>query len=226
MKKLVIIIILLISNFRFYGVVNEDGEKVTDIQEIMQNENIVEDRIVENETKEQEEKETEEQALVVEETENVKVVEKITETVAENKESTVKAKQVEDVVKAKTEKATEVPEKQVEKIIEEKIDEKQIKETDEKTAEVENSQETSNQQESSISTPKCTNNKHGMDTGNCKTWFETKEQAIAFYNAEKKEWEDKWTSYQIDNDEYFNNRPNGYEIWDCPYCHKWTINIY
>ena len=41
MKKLVIIIILLISNFSFYGVVNDEGEKVTNIQEIMQSENVI-----------------------------------------------------------------------------------------------------------------------------------------------------------------------------------------
>lgn len=221
MRKLVIIIILLISNFSFYGVVSDDGEKVTDIQEIMQNENVVANQIVENETKLQEEKETEtdEKALVVEEIQAVKVEERTTETVTENKESTVKEKQVEDVEKAKKEKTTEVSEEQVEKNVEEKIEENQVKETEE-------NQNISNHQENVSNTPKCTDNNHGMDTGNCKTWFETKEQAIAFYNAKKKEWEDKWTNYEINNEEYFNNRPNGYEIWDCPYCHKWTINIY
>ena len=32
MKKFIIIAILLISNFSFYGAVNDEGEKINDIQ--------------------------------------------------------------------------------------------------------------------------------------------------------------------------------------------------
>lgn len=57
-------------------------------------------------------------------------------------------------------------------------------------------------------------------------WYNTEADAVAVYKAKLKYWEDKWSKYEIDNDEFYANRPNGYETWDCPYCHKWTINIY
>lgn len=75
-------------------------------------------------------------------------------------------------------------------------------------------------------TPQCTSTKHGMATGNSNKWFNTKEEAIALYNAEIKKWGDLWTSFQIENEEYYKNCPYGYEIWSCPYCEKWTINFY
>lgn len=77
-----------------------------------------------------------------------------------------------------------------------------------------------------IETPKCSNTKHGIGVGNSNQWFETKNQAIALYDAEIKKWGDKWTNYEIDDETYYSNCPDGYEIWDCPYCHKWTINFY
>lgn len=39
MKKILIIIVLLISSFSFYGVVNENGEKVTNVNEILEMQN-------------------------------------------------------------------------------------------------------------------------------------------------------------------------------------------
>lgn len=43
MRKIIIIIVLLISSFSFYGVVNEDGEKVGSVKEILQMENITQE---------------------------------------------------------------------------------------------------------------------------------------------------------------------------------------
>ena len=37
---------------------------------------------------------------------------------------------------------------------------------------------------------------------------------------------DKWTNYEIDNETYYKNCPSGYEVFSCPYCNKWTINLY
>ena len=74
--------------------------------------------------------------------------------------------------------------------------------------------------------PQCTSTKHGMETGNSNKWFNTKEEAIALYNAEIKKWGDLWTSFQIEDEEYYKNCPYGYEVWSCPYCGKWTINFY
>ena len=54
----------------------------------------------------------------------------------------------------------------------------------------------------------------------------TKEQAIAEYDKEINLWGDKWVNDEIDDDTYYKNCPDGYEIWSCPYCSKWTLNYY
>ena len=57
-------------------------------------------------------------------------------------------------------------------------------------------------------------------------WYNTESEAIAVYKNKLKYWEDKWANYEIDDETFFQNKPNGYETWDCAICHKWTINIY
>ena len=73
---------------------------------------------------------------------------------------------------------------------------------------------------------KCSDNKHGIEVGNTKKWFNSKEQAIAEYDKEINLWGDKWVNDEIDDETYYKNCPDGYEIWSCPYCGKWTINYY
>ena len=74
---------------------------------------------------------------------------------------------------------------------------------------------------------RCTNNKnHGMNIGNSGKWFNSKNYAIAYYNQQIKYWGDQWENNKIDNDTYYKNCPSGYEVWDCMYCGKWTINFY
>lgn len=72
----------------------------------------------------------------------------------------------------------------------------------------------------------CSNNTHGMEVGNSGKWFNTKDEAIATYKAEIKKWGNKWTNNEISDEDYYSNCPCGYEIWDCPFCNKWTINYY
>lgn len=72
----------------------------------------------------------------------------------------------------------------------------------------------------------CDKSKHRISSGNTGLWFETKEQAIATYKAEIKKWGDKWSNNEISDEDYYSNCPYGYEIWDCPFCSKWTINYY
>lgn len=71
-----------------------------------------------------------------------------------------------------------------------------------------------------------TNNNHGMSIGNSGKWFKTKAEAIAEYDAEINKWGDKWTNYEISDEEYYKNCPYGYEVWTCPYCNLWTLNYY
>lgn len=74
---------------------------------------------------------------------------------------------------------------------------------------------------------RCTNNSnHGMGVGNSGKWFNSKNEAIAYYDSQTKLWGDKWENFEIDDNTYYKNCPSGYEVWDCMYCGKWTINFY
>lgn len=78
---------------------------------------------------------------------------------------------------------------------------------------------------------RCTNNNnHGMGIGNSGKWFSSKDEAIAYYKSQIKYWGDWWENTSIDDTEadetYRKNCPSGYEVWDCMYCGKWTINFY
>ena len=78
---------------------------------------------------------------------------------------------------------------------------------------------------------KCTNsNNHSMSAGNTGKWFSSKDEAIAYYKSEIKYWGDWWENTDVDDTEadatYYKNCPSGYEVWDCMYCGKWTINFY
>lgn len=78
---------------------------------------------------------------------------------------------------------------------------------------------------------RCTNNSnHGMDVGNCGKWFNSKNEAISFYEEKIKYWDAWWKKADPNDTEadatYYKNCPTGYEIWSCIYCGKWTINLY
>lgn len=66
--------------------------------------------------------------------------------------------------------------------------------------------------------PKCTHTSEN--------YYNSKTEAEAIYNAEIKKWGDKWTSNEIDIEEYSKKCPDGYEVWSCQYCNKWTIEMY
>ncbi len=83
---------------------------------------------------------------------------------------------------------------------------------------VSKSEEPKNTNENINNAPKC-NHSNGK-------WYNSKGEAEAIYKAELKKWGDKWTNYEIDTDTYNKNCPNGYEVFSCPYCNKWTINLY
>lgn len=76
----------------------------------------------------------------------------------------------------------------------------------------------------------CIGNNHGMGVGNSGKWFETKEEAISYYTNLIDYWDEWWQKADPNDTEadetYYENCPDGYEIWSCPYCNKWTINLY
>ena len=111
-----------------------------------------------------------------------------------------------------------------EKKMEEQKNKQEEKQKDEKN-QIEQSQDNSTKKQETV-IPKCTETNHLMETGNTGKWFDTKQQAVAFYEKEIKEWEEKWLKDEIDDDTYYKNCPDGYEYWSCPLCHKWTLNLY
>lgn len=80
--------------------------------------------------------------------------------------------------------------------------------------------------ESEPVTPKCDGSNHGVGVGNSNKWFNSKQEAINYYDGIQKTWGDKWENFEIDSATYDKNCPYGYEVWTCPFCGKWTINFY
>lgn len=79
-----------------------------------------------------------------------------------------------------------------------------------------------------VETPtRCTNNNnHSMEVGNSGKWFSSKSEAITYYNSQVSYYSNLWETEQIDDAAYYSKCPSGYEVWDCIYCSKWTINFY
>ncbi len=57
-------------------------------------------------------------------------------------------------------------------------------------------------------------------------YYNSKNDAIAEYERIINEWSDKWINNEIDDETYYKSCPDGYEIFSCPYCKKWTISLY
>lgn len=220
-KKIIVIAgILMISSFSYYGAVDENGEKVisfetNETQSAMELKNEV---VEEQQEVEQVQEKTEIQVTAKVEEQKKTITEKIEKkeeekTTEKNKEESSIVKQVSQTTKMEEQKN--------------KDDEKQIEKSKEEATQIEINQDTSTQEkEQETVIPKCTETNHLMETGNTGKWFDTKQQAVAFYEKEIKEWEDKWLKDEIDDDTYYKNCPDGYEYWSCPLCQKWTLNLY
>ncbi len=207
-KIIVVIIVVMISSFSYYGAVNEKGEKVVDLTTNIQEENVVENESVE-----------ETQGNIIEQIENTiaqaeiiqneeiitqNAVNEITTPVAEKSNTSKKNNKNKTIKKTQESQATTQT-----KVIEEQ-----------KNIEIEETatNNSTNQKSNINNVPKCSHSNSN--------WYNSKAEAVAVYNAEIKKWGDKWTNYEIDNDTYYKNCPSGYEVLSCPYCNKWTINLY
>lgn len=218
MKKFIILAILIISNMGIFGVGNTGGEENTKIQEIVANEPVQEVSVVE-EQNEKEEKIEE----IADETEN-KQEEKQTdyqEQVTVNKE--IKKEQPTQKTNA-TDNSTN--NKQETKKVEQKPQENKQQEQKKEQPVVTNekAQETKPIQENKVK--QCTNEEHAKISGNTNKWYDTKEDAIAFAETEQKKWGEKWTNFEIDDEEYDEKCPYSHKEWDCPNCKKWTLDLY
>lgn len=210
MKKFIIIMILLISNFSYYGAVNDKGEKVPYVESLVQEENIVQKESVEEEIKttidEIDNKNIQEsKEISKKQTTQVSVVKETDVTIpTETKKPNVGT----EIKKTQETKVKEIPETKVEtkaEDIENNVIEKQVTEINvvEKTEE----------------TPKCTHSQDG--------YYNSKAEAEEIYYAEIKKWGDMWINNEIQDDEiYYRNCPDGYDVLECPYCHKWKLSLF
>ena len=71
----------------------------------------------------------------------------------------------------------------------------------------------------------CSGNNHLIETGNTGKWFNTKQEAVNYYNSTYANWSKKWENFEIDDDTFQKNCPNRYEIYQC-ICGKWTIDFF
>lgn len=218
MKKIILIIFMaMISSFSYYGAVNEKGEKVVDFTNSSQQENIVTNKTME-----------ETQENVVEQVENTIAQAEIikdeeTEIQETPKEQTTpvveKSNKSDNTSKNKGNKPTQATQpKQDSQVKEQKDTKVNNSNTIEKKEETNTNTNQSKNTNNTNNAPKCTHSNSN--------WYNSKAEAEAIYNAEIKKWGDKWTNYEIDNDTYYKNCPSGYEVFSCPYCNKWTINLY
>ena len=71
----------------------------------------------------------------------------------------------------------------------------------------------------------CSGNNHLIGTGNTGKWFNTRQEAVNYYNSTYANWSKKWENFEIDDDTFNKNCPNRYEIYQC-ICGKWTIDFF
>lgn len=215
MKKIILIIFMaMISSFSYYGAVNEKGEKVVDFTNSSQQENIAEIETVE-----------EIQESIVEQVEN-KVAQAETIQDEETKVQETSKDPIIPVVEKenKNDNKKENQETKQAQVTQPKQD-SQVEER--KDTKVNNSNTTEKKEETNTNTNQNTNTNNAPKcTHSNSNWYNSKAEAEAIYNAEIKKWGDKWTNYEIDNETYYKNCPSGYEVFSCPYCNKWTINLY
>lgn len=218
-KKIIIILIIialtiasltgiLIINFKHKKVQmdNEIISEVVDINvidEAMNSEDPIDEQI-EDEIHE----ETQEENVVESNTQEVvqKVENTPKETPKENKPTTpVKTSNVE-TPKEQPKVQQEVVQTNVEPKVEEKKPEPKVEEKPQ--------------------VPQCTETKHSIGVGNTNKWFNSKQEAVSYYDGILKTWGDKWERFEIDSETYDKNCPYRYDVWSCPICGKWTISFY
>ena len=71
---------------------------------------------------------------------------------------------------------------------------------------------------------KCVNG-HYMEVGNVKEWFDTQDEAMAYYYKEIIKYDELLKDNKISQEEYYQKCPYGANPWDCS-CGKWTIDLY
>lgn len=212
MKKIILVILMaMISSFSYYGAVNEKGEKVVNFETTPQEENIITNQTIE-----------EIQENIISQVENTIAQAEVTEQEETKIQDTVVESPIVPVVENKVTNNDKDKTTQIKQNTQVKKQETTKVNNSNNTAEKKEETNTNKNQNENTNTtnnaPKCSHSSNG--------WYNTKAEAEAIYNAEIKKWGDKWTNYEIDNDTYYKNCPSGYEVFSCPYCNKWTINLF
>lgn len=197
--------------------------RVIDIIFLKQEASNIETSNITNEIQDEERTEIASNIIDTEEQKNDVIIEEETE----KKRDTAKVKQEENKENKKTETKVAIKKEEKQNISNNqplpKTNKQEVTETKKETKVQDNYTEV---KVDVIEKKKCDGNNHGRSIGNSNKWFETKEEAIATYKAEIKKWGNKWSNNEISDEDYYSNCPYGYEIWDCPFCSKWTINYY
>ena len=213
---LIILGFYMIITQSYYGVVDENGNKITNMREILLMEQEQENKTTQNETIADEEAEIDDVSVSASK-ENIQ--EKNT------KEIQVKANTQTKKKESSTTKQSTAQEKQVESLKQqEQVQTKQEEQKQEQPSQVvETKQET---QEKVVEEQKCTDSKHKVSVGNSGKWFNSYDEAVAFYDNLINGYSNKIHNGEISIEEYNKQCPYGYEIWSCSYCNKWTLNYY
>lgn len=218
MRKLIIIIILLISSFSYYGVVDEDGEKITVYDNVVDEQSITDqvsedDGIIERIVKENENVETQNEIVKVEqeEIENAKVQEQQNKTT----DNTIKQQTIIKSAEQKAQVTTNTSKEDDTSVNKEEI-----------TGNVEQNNSYTEKEVMVVEKTECVGNNHKIESGNTGKWFNNKIEADDYYNTEIEKWGKLWENDEITKEEYLKNCPFGYEVWTCPQCQKWTLNFY
>lgn len=203
MKKIILIIcIAMISSFSYYGKVNEQGERVTNFENILE-----EQQVVEN---------------IEEKQNNNSITELVNESKneqKENKKSDNKQQQIQYTdenekqqinTKTETKSKVEIKNKTTTKS---KAETNNISKEDKAHTNKEQKQITSTdtsyteKEVQVIQKSECINNNHKISSGNTKKWFDTKTQADNYYNAEIERFDKQWQNDKITKEEYLKKCP-------------------
>lgn len=203
---IMVLMMFIISSCSYYGKVDENGERITNFENKTQQENVVEN----DNTEEKQEDISKEIENIVEQEEN-----KQQEVI---KQDPVKESKTETIKQESNSSKTNINKETKQKQEKPKVEETKVTISTNNNNTKENTEVNTNKNESTNNIPKCSHSNTN--------WYSSKAEAEAIYNAEIKKWGDKWTNYEIDNDTYYKNCPDGYEVFSCPYCEKWTINLY
>ena len=73
--------------------------------------------------------------------------------------------------------------------------------------------------------PECSGTKHFLEVGNTGKWFNSKVEAVNYFNTTYSSWAKKWENLEIDDATFYKNCPTRYEVFQC-ICGKWTMNFF